>query len=217
MAGRADLGRVQGIDGVGVVAGGTTGQALVKSSNTDYDTEWASVTVTVNNKSPDLNGNTAVDGTDINVDDDEATPQTIKNKFDAVDEDISGIGDDISGIGDRLDGVDTSLSTIGNNITGLGDRLDLIDAGLDGGTVNQVLVKKSATNKDSEWRTLDGGNIYVDSSAVVQQTIADKLSSIDGNISDVAGDVADLASDLADIATDADIDALFSDDEDKGE
>ena len=76
MAGRADLGRVQGIDGVGVVAGGTTGQALVKSSNTDYDTEWASVTVTVNNKSPDLNGNTAVDGTDINVDDDEATPQT---------------------------------------------------------------------------------------------------------------------------------------------
>lgn len=30
-----------GADGVGVPAGGTTGQALVKASNVDYDTEWA--------------------------------------------------------------------------------------------------------------------------------------------------------------------------------
>ena len=33
-----------GADGVGVIAGGTTGQALVKASNTDYDTQWSDVT-----------------------------------------------------------------------------------------------------------------------------------------------------------------------------
>jgi hypothetical protein len=32
---------VPGSDGVGVVAGGTTGQVLVKASNTNFDTEWA--------------------------------------------------------------------------------------------------------------------------------------------------------------------------------
>jgi hypothetical protein len=32
-----------GADGVGVPAGGTTGQALVKNSNTDFDTEWSDV------------------------------------------------------------------------------------------------------------------------------------------------------------------------------
>jgi len=33
-----------GADGVGVEAGGTTGQVLAKASNTDYDTEWLSLT-----------------------------------------------------------------------------------------------------------------------------------------------------------------------------
>lgn len=33
----------KGDDGVGVPSGGLTGQALVKSSNTDFDTEWADV------------------------------------------------------------------------------------------------------------------------------------------------------------------------------
>jgi hypothetical protein len=32
-----------GADGIGVPVGGTTGQALIKSSNTDYDTEWGTV------------------------------------------------------------------------------------------------------------------------------------------------------------------------------
>ena len=32
-----------GTDGVGVVPGGTTGQALVKKSNADYDTEWKTI------------------------------------------------------------------------------------------------------------------------------------------------------------------------------
>jgi len=32
-----------GVDGVGVPVGGTTGQALIKSSNTDYATEWGTV------------------------------------------------------------------------------------------------------------------------------------------------------------------------------
>jgi hypothetical protein len=35
-----------GADGVGVPVGGTTGQALIKSSNTDYATEWGTVTTT---------------------------------------------------------------------------------------------------------------------------------------------------------------------------
>ena len=32
-----------GTNGVGVVSGGTTGQALVKASNTDFDTQWATI------------------------------------------------------------------------------------------------------------------------------------------------------------------------------
>jgi hypothetical protein len=32
-----------GPTGPGVAAGGTTGQALVKNSNTDYDTEWTDI------------------------------------------------------------------------------------------------------------------------------------------------------------------------------
>jgi len=36
-----------GAVGVGVVAGGTTGQALVKRSNTDYDTQWQAITTGV--------------------------------------------------------------------------------------------------------------------------------------------------------------------------
>jgi hypothetical protein len=32
-----------GATGPGVAAGGTTGQALVKNSNTDYDTEWTDI------------------------------------------------------------------------------------------------------------------------------------------------------------------------------
>jgi hypothetical protein len=34
---------VQGVAGVGVPAGGTTGQALTKNSNTNYDTEWTTI------------------------------------------------------------------------------------------------------------------------------------------------------------------------------
>lgn len=39
-----------GADGAGVASGGTTGQVLVKNSNTDYDTSWSTMTIpTVNN------------------------------------------------------------------------------------------------------------------------------------------------------------------------
>lgn len=35
----------KGKDGVGVVAGGTSGQILTKKSNADYDTEWTTLTI----------------------------------------------------------------------------------------------------------------------------------------------------------------------------
>lgn len=40
MAGQVDLGKVVGTDGQGVPTGGSTGQALVKRSGSDYDAEW---------------------------------------------------------------------------------------------------------------------------------------------------------------------------------
>lgn len=40
MAGQVDLGKVVGTDGQGVPTGGSTGQALVKQSASDYDTVW---------------------------------------------------------------------------------------------------------------------------------------------------------------------------------
>ena len=43
MAPKGDTGPA-GADGIGIPTGGTTGQALVKNSNTDYDTEWATIT-----------------------------------------------------------------------------------------------------------------------------------------------------------------------------
>lgn len=45
----------QGDPGVGVIAGGTTGQVLSKASNTDYDTAWTTVTA-----GTDINGQTQV-------------------------------------------------------------------------------------------------------------------------------------------------------------
>jgi len=42
-----------GRTGVGVVSGGTTGQALAKKSNTDYDTEWVTI--------PPIDPNTVID------------------------------------------------------------------------------------------------------------------------------------------------------------
>jgi hypothetical protein len=42
--GAAGADGADGADGVGVDAGGTTGQVLAKASNTDYDTEWVSLT-----------------------------------------------------------------------------------------------------------------------------------------------------------------------------
>lgn len=40
MAGQVNLGHVVGADGQGVPTGGSTGQALVKQSASDYDTTW---------------------------------------------------------------------------------------------------------------------------------------------------------------------------------
>ena len=61
MAGRADLGKVKGTDGEGVIAGGTSGQALCKNSAADYDTVWKSVISTVNSAAPDATGNLTLD------------------------------------------------------------------------------------------------------------------------------------------------------------
>ena len=53
MAGSLNLGTVRG---QGVISGGTTGQALVKKTNTDYDTEWRNIPLTVNQVLPDNSG-----------------------------------------------------------------------------------------------------------------------------------------------------------------
>lgn len=59
MAGQVNLGHVVGADGIGVPAGGSTGQALVKKSGSDFDSEWK----TLNTVPPEsiaivVNGNT---------------------------------------------------------------------------------------------------------------------------------------------------------------
>ena len=63
-----DLGKVVGQNGEGVIEGGTTGQALVKKSGSDYDTEWKSV-------------NTLVDGKSTYVDSSAQNKQTIADKL----------------------------------------------------------------------------------------------------------------------------------------
>lgn len=68
MSGRIDLGRVVGRNGEGVADGGTTGQALVKKSGANYDTEWKSV-------------NTLVDGKSVYVDSSAQTKQTVADKL----------------------------------------------------------------------------------------------------------------------------------------
>lgn len=57
-----DLGSVKGTNGQGVPTGGTTGQALVKSSGTDYATEWAAL-FDANNPSTQAFGDSAAVGT----------------------------------------------------------------------------------------------------------------------------------------------------------
>ena len=44
-----DYDLLKGANGEGVVAGGTTGQVLIKKSNNDYDTEWGETSaITIN-------------------------------------------------------------------------------------------------------------------------------------------------------------------------
>lgn len=57
MAAELIIGKVRG---EGVIAGGTTGQGLLKKSGTDYDTEWRNVVLQVNNTYPN-NGNVTID------------------------------------------------------------------------------------------------------------------------------------------------------------
>lgn len=59
MAGQIDMGKVVGTDGQGVPTGGSTGQALVKKSASDYDTEWQKLNaVTPESIAIVANGNT---------------------------------------------------------------------------------------------------------------------------------------------------------------
>lgn len=52
---------IQGEPGKGIIAGGTTGQALVKNSATDYDTIWRNVAYSINGSTPNENGEVLVD------------------------------------------------------------------------------------------------------------------------------------------------------------
>ena len=74
-----------GQDGVGVPTGGTTGQVLAKASGTDYDTEWVDqsggggTVQSVNNVTPDQNGNITLTADDIGTD---ATNISIQDALD---------------------------------------------------------------------------------------------------------------------------------------
>ena len=64
MAGTLDLGKVVGDPGQGIPVGGAAGKALFKRSATDYDTEWGDAVKSVNNETPDENGNVEINEVD---------------------------------------------------------------------------------------------------------------------------------------------------------
>ncbi len=81
-----------GKDGVGVVAGGTTGQVLIKKTDTDYDTEWASLpsidsTLSIEGQAADAKATGgALNQLQANIDDKLDTMQLdIDSKVNAVD------------------------------------------------------------------------------------------------------------------------------------
>ena len=68
-------GGIQGATGEGVEAGGTTGQSLVKASDTDYDTTWAARLASVSeDTTPALGGDLQANGYVINFQDEASNP-----------------------------------------------------------------------------------------------------------------------------------------------
>ena len=82
---------LKGVDGVGVPAGGGTGQVLAKNSSTDYDTEWVDV---VPDAVSSVNGQTGVvvlDAADIGADAAGSASNALSQANDYTDEQIGDL------------------------------------------------------------------------------------------------------------------------------
>lgn len=126
----------QGPAGVGVITGGSTGQALVKASNTDYDTQWVSVQEPL----------TA--GTGINI-----TSNIIKTQFDQL------TSPDLDTVNYNYQGYVTSSTNMPSGVSGYGELI-VASRGASGNCiqlyspadVNRLFIRKYYNNAWTTWR-----------------------------------------------------------------
>lgn len=123
--------------GSGVPAGGTTGQALVKSSNTDGDADWAAVANTVNGQS----GTVVLDYGDVGAEPDGAVDAAMTAHTAAADPHPVYL-------------LESAAAT---------DYAPIARALPAGGTTGQVLAKDTSDDYAASWQDAAGGTGAVDS------------------------------------------------------
>lgn len=102
----------QGLPGVGVPSGGTTGQVLQKASNSDYQTEWADPASggdPPGTMLPLMDGTAAVGTARSYAREDHVHPQ---------DSEIGELKTSLNSLSNDVDGIETALSNIGTVLVG---------------------------------------------------------------------------------------------------
>jgi len=130
-AGSNGVDGADGADGVGVPVGGTTGQVLSKNSNTDYDTEWSTVSGTGDVVGPasatdnaitryDSTTGKLLQGTGITIADNDymLTPASIESAGAVI---VDTISEHTAAAGVTIDGVLVKDGAIAKAVVGLGN------------------------------------------------------------------------------------------------
>jgi len=104
---------IDGIDGVGIPAGGTTGQALSKTSGTDYDTQWVDISTSLEGLT-DTNITTPADGQALVYDD--ATSKWLAGDVASGPLPAKTIASDSINI-DFSDGIDLETRAVAGDVT----------------------------------------------------------------------------------------------------
>lgn len=128
-----------GADGVGVPAGGTTGQALVKATDTDYDTEWTSInSATWGNIS-----GTITDQTDLTT----YVDNEVAALVDASPATLDTLNELAAALGDDPNFATTVTTSIGTKATGAASSTDNAVARFDG-TTGKIIQNSTVTVND---------------------------------------------------------------------
>lgn len=153
--------------GGNVPAGGTTGQALVKKSDADYDTEWKTIE----------GGGTVEVDTELSINSTNPVEnRVITGEINTVKNSVSTIQEELSGLGESLDEATTAIDELGMNKADKSDtvspeqlntKLEEYDTSEDVNLKLQDFYTKEDTYSKTELDTKFGNTVSTDTDALV--------------------------------------------------